>query len=248
MFFPPHRFSQTLPPTTNIQPGFVQTKGWKEIPPSSPFYTLAFHPSAIQAWPLSEQIRQFNFIVARGLTMVSSLWNVCDNQIERAHVYLPWRAAAQISSTLKRRAPAGVGFFFLFFLFRSCKLIVKCEMRVGSSLSYSTSRAIKARQPKWRTSWQLCKISCLQIMPLGTRLPPRCCQEPGERGAAWKWVNSLSGQLEGVKPSAGWIWLTPRRWEGIGEKKLPFVTAVNKSVSEHRQQLQEEGTLCIALF
>lgn len=31
-------------------------------------------------------------------------------------------------------------------------------------------------------------------------------------------------------------------------KKLPFVTAVNKSVSEHRQQLQEEGTLCIALF
>lgn len=78
------------------------------------FHTLPFHPSAIQAWPLSEQISQFNFIVARGLTMVSSLWNGCDNQIERAHVYLPWRAAAQISSTLKRRALAGVGFIFFF--------------------------------------------------------------------------------------------------------------------------------------
>lgn len=59
-----------------------------------PFYTLLFHPSAIQPLPLSEQISQFNFIVARGLKIVSSLQNDCDNQIARAHVYLTWRVAA----------------------------------------------------------------------------------------------------------------------------------------------------------
>lgn len=177
-----------------------------------PLYILPFHPLAIQPLPLSEQISQFNFIVACGLKIVSSLRNDCDNQIVRAHVYLTWQVAAQISSTHKWRA-----LFVLvcvFFFYQSCKLILKSEMRVGSSPSYNTSLVIKAQQPKWRTSWQLCKKYCLQIMPLGTRLPPRCCQEAGEGVAAWKWVNNLSGPLEGVKSRACWMWLLPSWWEG----------------------------------
>lgn len=59
-----------------------------------PFYTLPFHPSAIQPLPLSEQISQFNFIVAHGLKIVSCLWNDCDNQIARAHIYLTWQVEA----------------------------------------------------------------------------------------------------------------------------------------------------------
>lgn len=69
-----------------------------------PLYILPFHPLAIQPLPLSEQISQFNFIVACGLKIVSSLRNDCDNQIVRAHVYLTWQVAAQISSTRKWRA------------------------------------------------------------------------------------------------------------------------------------------------
>lgn len=183
-----------------------------------PSYTLPFHPSAIQPLPLSKQISQFNFIVALGLKMVSSLWNDCDNQIARAHVYLTWQVAAQISSKGRALFVGLLGFFSSISL---AKLILKSKRQVGSSLSYETSLVIKAQQPKWRTSWQLCKIHCLQIMPLGTRLPPHCCQEAGERVATWKWVNNLSGQLEGVKPSERCIWRMPKRWEGK-ERRTSF--------------------------
>jgi len=159
----------------------------------------------------------------------------------RALVYLTWQVAAQIRSTLMWRALfILVCVVLAFFFYPSCKLILKSETRVGSSLSYNTSLVITAWQPKWRTSWQLCKKYCLQIMPLGTCLPPCCCQEAGEGVAAWKWVNNPSGPLEGVKPRACCMWLLPSWWKGK-EEELPFVIVVNKSVSEHRQQLQYAG-------